>query len=113
MHDLPYTTPDEDPFRVQLPVRLAKHRTSLVTKWIHEQDETLATLQTVGEDEAEPRCGTPTHPFLAYPDIARSSVDVQESSKRPDQDAFNYDLVDDDDIPEVCVTFVLCEELVG
>ncbi|KAH6916946.1 hypothetical protein BKA70DRAFT_1417728 [Coprinopsis sp. MPI-PUGE-AT-0042] len=105
MHDLPYTTPDEDPFRVQLPARLAKHRTSLVTKWIHEQDESLATLQTLGEEEdIQPRSGTPTHPFLAYPDIARSSLDVAETSKRQDVDAFNYDLVDDDDIPEFPAT---------
>ena len=106
MNDL-FDSTDEDPFRcVQRPARF--HRTSLVNKWISEQqqDETLGALQTLGEDEElPPRSETPAHPFLAYPDIPRLSLDF----RREDMDVstlHNYDLVDDDDIPEtaeVCV----------
>ncbi|EAU92759.1 hypothetical protein CC1G_01804 [Coprinopsis cinerea okayama7 len=112
MDDHPYTTPDEDPFHVQPPARLVFHkRSSLIDKWIHDQQQELETDTSELmlpppkiHDEEEPRCGTPTHPFLAYPDIGRLSLD--QLGKRQDDAStlYSYDLVDDDDIPEVPAT---------
>lgn len=87
MDDLPYTTPDEDPFNVRpLPHR---RRSSLLDKWIHEQQSTSHTRSLSASAASQA--------FLAYPELNRPSLDC--ASPDTSKDA-GYDFVDDDDIPE-------------
>ena len=68
MHDVPYTTPEEDPFRVQ-PLR----RSSLLTKWIQEQHNqpTPATLDGYDllDDDDIPQT-TPCDPDVRPPFVS-------------------------------------------
>lgn len=118
MDDLPYTTPDEDPFHVQPPVRLTcynlQNQPSLLDQWINDQlseadpdahDDMLPPPAIHDDSDDAPRCGTPTHPFLAYPDIGRLPFEHLHESRQDDASSvYSYDLVNDDDLPEPPLT---------
>jgi len=90
MDDIPYTTPEEDPFNVQpLPMQPRRRRSSLLDKWIQEQ-------QKNPDDEPPPTVHN--HPYLAYPELGREPANP---SKDDVVTLDNYDLVNDDDIPQV------------
>ncbi|KAG5654701.1 hypothetical protein H0H81_007457 [Sphagnurus paluster] len=85
MNEIPYTTPEEDPFSVrprQLPRR---RRSSLLEKWINEQQKT----------DSEPPPSSHLDPYSHSPggEVSLSRDDVATLE--------NYDLVSDDDIPEI------------
>ncbi|GLB35937.1 hypothetical protein LshimejAT787_0302250 [Lyophyllum shimeji] len=89
MDDIPYTTPEEDPFNVQpLFLQPRRRRSSLLDKWIQEQQK---------NPNREPAPATRTHAFLAYPGLNRDPSPSRHDVATLD----NYDLVNDDDIPHV------------
>lgn len=91
MDDLPYTTPDEDPFNVRpLPRR---RRSSLLDKWIHEQQRYSPSPATHTRPVS---ASAASRAYLAYPELSRPSLDP--ATQETPNDA-GYDLVDDD-IPE-------------
>ncbi|KAF9454071.1 hypothetical protein P691DRAFT_798349 [Macrolepiota fuliginosa MF-IS2] len=104
MDDLPYTTPEEDPFNVRpLPQQYPRRRrSSMFEKWIEEQqrysipgDPSSSTDTRV---HTRSQSNPATHAYLAYPELNRSSL----NRTGPAEDAASesgYDLVDDDDIP--------------
>ncbi|KAF6766620.1 hypothetical protein DFP72DRAFT_985609 [Ephemerocybe angulata] len=95
MDDLPYTSPDEDPFHALPPQRTCPPP----TPWIQEQHSELEPAPAELEDISElapttpPRAGTPQHAFLAYPDLSKLALDEGDS-------LYSYDIVDDDDLPD-------------
>lgn len=87
MDDIPYTTPEEDPFNVQpLMLQPRRRRSSLLDKWIQEQ-------QKNPDDEPPPTMRT--HAYLVYPEFGRDPSPSRHDVVTLD----NYDLVNDDDIP--------------
>ncbi|KAG6832547.1 hypothetical protein H0H92_000176 [Tricholoma furcatifolium] len=77
MDDIPYTTPDEDPFNVRpLQQQPRRRRSSLLDKWIQEQQKPPDSENHTDASEL--------HQTLANPS---------------EDDLDNYDIVDDDDIP--------------
>ncbi|KAG6877872.1 hypothetical protein C0993_002873 [Termitomyces sp. T159_Od127] len=89
MDDIPYTTPEEDPFNARPIIFLQprRRRSSLLDKWIQEQQK------------PSPGKSCPTTPqntsYLAYP----AALGVPNPSKTDIVTLDNYDIVDDDDIP--------------
>lgn len=114
MCDFPYTTADEDPFNVQPYVvedakTLKPKRSSMLVKWISEQQDQSATeLQAEDLPIPEPffalgpSVASSSNPYLAYPDLARVRECDQENTKEASDAAsvVSYDLIEDDDIPE-------------
>ncbi|KAJ2914297.1 hypothetical protein MD484_g6125, partial [Candolleomyces efflorescens] len=105
MDDPPYTSPDEDPFHVLPPptfYHLHRRPSSLLDKWIQQQRAELpdiASLHIPGPSSPSPespRAGTPTHAYLAYPDLSTLSVNQRDEVSS----LHSYDLVDDQDIPD-------------
>ncbi|KAG6817738.1 hypothetical protein H0H87_004529 [Tephrocybe sp. NHM501043] len=82
MNDIPYTTPEEDPFNVR-PVFLQprRRRSSLLDKWIQEQQK-------------PPDSDPPPPALLAYPEGSLPNPSTEDVVTLE-----NYDLIDDDDIP--------------
>ncbi|KAJ3721642.1 hypothetical protein C8R42DRAFT_56208 [Lentinula raphanica] len=100
MEDRPYTTPEEDPFNVRPMQHPRRRRSSMLEKWIQEQQKVPSTPKPTprasnGNNNALlPR----VHPYLAYPDLGST----QESRSRSGSviTLGSYDLVDDADIPQ-------------
>ena len=84
MDDIPYTTPEEDPFNAR-PIfsQPRRRRSSLLDKWIQEQQQPL---------DKEPRA-TPQNKIYS------GTLCVPNPSKEDTVTLNNYDIVDDDDIP--------------
>lgn len=108
MADKPYTTADEDPFNVRpyvieapLVNPIKKRRSSMLDKWILEQQaQSPDTNPPEANPPLFPSIASLSNPYLAYPDLRRTWLDL--TSTRDDTDAASinsYDLVDDDDIP--------------
>ncbi|KAJ4485890.1 hypothetical protein J3R30DRAFT_3697313 [Lentinula aciculospora] len=97
MDDQPYTTPEEDPFNVRPVAQPRRRRSSMLDKWIQEQ-QTLPS-----SPHSTPRAGNNTlsprgNPYLAYPDLG-----ITQESRSHSGSAItlgSYDLVDDEDIPQ-------------
>ncbi|KAG6911610.1 hypothetical protein DXG01_011913 [Tephrocybe rancida] len=87
MNDIPYTTPEEDPFNVR-PILLQprRRRSSLLDKWIQEQ-------QKPPDEEPPPTDQNTT--YLVYPEAGG----LCNVSKDDVVTLDNYDIVDDEDIP--------------
>ncbi|KAG5644608.1 hypothetical protein DXG03_008086 [Asterophora parasitica] len=88
MNDIPYTTPEEDPFNVQPFLQPRRRRSSLLDKWINEQQK----KSDHGEHPSTPHI----NPYLAYPELGHGVPNV---SRDDVVTLDNYDLVNDDDIP--------------
>jgi len=103
MDDHPYTTPDEDPFNVQPILQhvtsIKRHRSSLLDKWILEQQNTTECPNPL--HLPKPRLSASasfSNPYLAYPDLPRvTSIDT--TGKEDTCSINSYDFVDDNDIP--------------
>ncbi|KAF8221674.1 hypothetical protein L208DRAFT_1426555 [Tricholoma matsutake] len=91
MNDVPYTTPEEDPFNVQpLLLQPRRRRSSMLNKWIQEQQTQPHTIET------------PTDGHLPLQPPNASCVDTTSDCNLVLDDALtlnSYDLVEDDDIP--------------
>ncbi|KAF5385323.1 hypothetical protein D9615_001328 [Tricholomella constricta] len=86
MNDTPYTTPEEDPFNVQPLLQPRRRRSSLLDKWIYEQQKKT--------DQAPPP-SPHNNQYLAYPELGSDPNSFRDDVVTLD----NYDLVNDDDIP--------------
>ena len=93
MNDEPYTTPEEDPFNVQPLLQPRRRRSSLLNKWIEEQQTRPHNLDK-STDRRLP-IQLPNTPFVRY-------LDTSSDQNVASDDALtlhSYDLVEDDDIP--------------
>lgn len=125
MDDHPYTTAEEDPFRVQpivQQVKSIKHRRpSLLDKWILEQRQSPNEYRDASHlpgpcfstSDAFPSASF-SNPYLAYPDLPRvPPIDTTDTAS-----VNSYDLVDDvdlpanaareDTVPQVNITLLSC-----
>ncbi|KAF9460119.1 hypothetical protein BDZ94DRAFT_946888 [Collybia nuda] len=93
MDDVPYTTPDEDPFNIQ-PLQPRRRRSSLLNKWIQEQQNQISEPDAPLPPQ-DPHV-TYITPYLAYPDLTLERTTVRDDVLTTD----GYDLVEDDDIPQ-------------
>lgn len=122
-HDQPYTSPDEDPFSLEVkyrpptPVKTVKHkRSSMLEQWIKELQEDYIPAEDfdppvtpysfAGSSSATFR--STSNPYLAYPDLPRLSLECNKSGEDA-QSIISYDLVDDDDIPPSADTTITAE----
>lgn len=96
MNDIPYTTPDEDPFNIQpLLQQPRRRRSSLLNRWIKEQQKQTPASDTTSQKPDLPTPPPRITPYLAYPELASDrNVALDEAST-----VESYDLVEDDDIP--------------
>ncbi|KAG6862154.1 hypothetical protein C0995_004236 [Termitomyces sp. Mi166 len=86
MDDIPYTTPEEDPFNAYpIFLRPRRRRSSLFDKWIQEQQKP--------SDKKSP--ATQNKAFLACP----AALGIPNPSKEDIVTLDNYDIINDDDIP--------------
>ncbi|KAF5388552.1 hypothetical protein D9757_004612 [Collybiopsis confluens] len=96
MDDKPYTTPDEDPFNVRPATQPRRRRSSMLDKWIHEQQQSPSN--NIPPNKTCPPRG---HPYLAYPDL-----DLTHEARSHCNSAMSlgsFELVDEADIPQdVC-----------
>jgi hypothetical protein len=94
MNDVPYTTPEEDPFNV-LPFqqRPRRRRSSMFEKWLEEQQTQPHTLKTPTDIHLP--LLPPSAPFIRYLDIGSDQNVVSDDASILN----SYDLVEDDDIP--------------
>lgn len=110
--DQPYSKPEDDPFGVT-PIFLQprKRRSSMLNKWIQEQQ----TFPAEDQDYLDPHAstslpaagpGTRSNPYLAYPDLGKNMLPPSVHASTVTLDA--YDLVDDLDIPQASAE--LCAE---
>ncbi|KAF8898971.1 hypothetical protein BD779DRAFT_1666720 [Infundibulicybe gibba] len=84
MNDMPYTTPDEDPFNVQpLLQQPRRRRSSMLSKWIQEQQKQPSAQNDASDDLSPSNCD--------FGLVTTSSEDILTVN--------SYDLVEDDDIP--------------
>ncbi|KAF9076041.1 hypothetical protein BDP27DRAFT_1533324 [Rhodocollybia butyracea] len=91
MDDKPYTTPEEDPFNIQPCLQPRRRRSSLLNKWIQEQ-------QNTAPPESDISSGKLLSPYLAYPDLG--TWQGRSSHCGSAITLASYDLVDDEDIPQ-------------
>ncbi|KAJ3750668.1 hypothetical protein DFH05DRAFT_107387 [Lentinula detonsa] len=98
MDDQPYTTPEEDPFSVQPMLQTRRRRSSMLDKWIQEQQKADSSGQSTSRASSNTLTVPRGHPYLAYPDLGLT----QESRSRSGSAITigSYDLVDDEDIPQ-------------
>ncbi|KAF9527719.1 hypothetical protein CPB83DRAFT_836316 [Crepidotus variabilis] len=122
MDELPYTTPDEDPFSARSYLQevqeqkatLKCKRSSMFEKWIQEQQQAqvepqLAAVAVQPESEileppspfyARSAPGSSSNPYLAYPDIPRTPSKVNLRADRDDtQSIASYVVIQGDEIP--------------
>ncbi|KAJ7170096.1 hypothetical protein C8R46DRAFT_223332 [Mycena filopes] len=93
MHDLPYTA-DDDPFNIKpLLLQPRRRRSSMLNKWIQDQQQVPTDVVDVEEGPSLPRSGTASNPYLAYPELGTPAFHESVASIN------SYDLVEDDDIP--------------
>ncbi|KAJ4472671.1 hypothetical protein C8R41DRAFT_589352 [Lentinula lateritia] len=97
MDDQPYTTPDEDPFSVRPLLQPRRRRSSMLDKWIQEQQKLPSSPQSTPRASCN-TLGPRGNPYLAYPGLGIP----QESRSRSGSviTLGSYDLVDDEDIPQ-------------
>lgn len=94
MHDSPYTAAEEDPFSVQPLFRQPRRRrSSMLNKWIHDQQQVPSDVVDVDDEPSLPSAGTRSNPYLAYPELGSPTFNDSAVSVN------SYDLVDDLDIP--------------
>ncbi|KAG7098945.1 hypothetical protein E1B28_000835 [Marasmius oreades] len=98
MDDLPYTTPEEDPFSPQ-PLRPRRRRSSMLDKWIQEQQRS-SVASSSGHTQDLPNDGNlRLNPYLAYPDLSQHPNPVPgpcQSAATLD----SYDVVDEEDLAQ-------------
>ncbi|KAJ7193394.1 hypothetical protein GGX14DRAFT_478836 [Mycena pura] len=95
MDDPPYTAPEEDPFSVgPLLLQPRRRRSSMLDKWIQDQQVLPTDFVDVEEGPSVLVSGTRSHPYLAYPELGTVAFHASEVSVN------SYDLLEDDDIPE-------------
>ncbi|KAF9566098.1 hypothetical protein CPC08DRAFT_128257 [Agrocybe pediades] len=113
LSDEPYTTADEDPFRVQPYIQppqsiiIQRKRSSMLDKWINEQQgqpseddmSPTSVLSTPAHFESTCAYSSRSNPYLAYPDLPRMSSEHAKASEQDIESIISYDLIDDDDIP--------------
>jgi len=94
MNDAPYTTPEEDPFNVQpLLLQPRRRRSSLLNKWIQEQQTQPHILET--PTNRHPPIQPHSAPCVRYLDLSFDRNLVLDDTLTLN----SYDLVEDDDIP--------------
>ncbi|KAJ7070826.1 hypothetical protein C8F01DRAFT_973949 [Mycena amicta] len=94
-HDPPYTAPEDDPFNIKPLLEPRRRRSSMLNKWIQEQQTQPTDVVDVEEGPSLP--GPRSHPYLAYPELAPVNFDDPSSSSASFD---SYDLLEDDDIPQ-------------
>ncbi|KAJ6621090.1 hypothetical protein B0H10DRAFT_2215360 [Mycena sp. CBHHK59/15] len=99
MHDPPYTAAEDDPFSIKpLLLQPRRRRSSMLNKWIHDQQQVPTNVVDDEEGSSLPRAGTPSNPYLAYPELG--SPTFHDSAFNDSAVSVNsYDLLEDDDIP--------------
>ena len=105
MDDTPYTTPDEDPFHA-LPIPSGFDRPrSVVNGWVEEPSDKLDQRPVSLPPPQLSRASTSVLAFLAYAELPRLSVTDLASTVAADHASIcSYDLVDDDDIPDIGIS---------
>ncbi|KIK70756.1 hypothetical protein GYMLUDRAFT_65972 [Collybiopsis luxurians FD-317 M1] len=94
MDDKPYTTPDEDPFNARPMIQPRRRRSSMLDKWIQEQQKLPSSPSTSDSSSGHPL----GNPYLAYPDLepTHEGRNLRGSAVT----LGSFELVDDTDIPK-------------
>lgn len=109
--DMPYTSPEEDPFNITpLLLEPRRRRSSMLNKWI--QDQQLhqpepSPLLDIMEGPSHSTEGAPSNPYLAYPDLGRGAL--PPSAQGSTATLNSYDFVEDEDIPDEIADLALPE----
>ncbi|KAJ7925999.1 hypothetical protein B0H13DRAFT_1974176 [Mycena leptocephala] len=94
MDDPPYTAAEDDPFNIKpLLHQPRRRRSSMLNKWIQEQQQVPTDILDVEEGSSLPPSGTRSNPYLAYPELGSHPFHESVVSVN------SYDMMDDDDIP--------------
>lgn len=94
LHDPPYTLPEEDPFNIKpLLQQPRRRRSSMLDKWIQDQQHLPIASDDVSNDLPLPLIGTRSNPYLAYPELGSPMFNPSTLTVN------SYDLVEDEDIP--------------
>ncbi|KAK7064041.1 hypothetical protein R3P38DRAFT_23320 [Favolaschia claudopus] len=97
MTDSLYDHPEDDPFNIQsLLHQPPRRRSSMLNKWIEDQQQLPTLAADVVDDDEGPTVGTPPNPYLAYPELHAASPAFRESVVSVN----SYDMVEDDDLPQ-------------
>ncbi|KAJ6503311.1 hypothetical protein C8R47DRAFT_198115 [Mycena vitilis] len=92
--DPPYPTTDDDPFNIKPRLlQPRRRRSSMLNKWIKEQQQVPTDVVDVEEGPSLPLSGTRSNPYLAYPELGTPTFNESVASWN------SYDLMEDDDIP--------------
>ncbi|KAF7339284.1 hypothetical protein MSAN_02141900 [Mycena sanguinolenta] len=94
MDDPPYTAAEDDPFHIQpLLLQPRRRRSSMLNKWIKDQQQVPTEPGVVDDEPSLPISGTRSNPYLAYPELGSPAFHESVASVN------SYDMVEDDDLP--------------
>ena len=93
-----------------------RRRSSHFNRWIHDQ-QNLPVDQPAEPSDAENTLlstnDTQCHPYLAYPHLSRLSLNPVVPTTDDGSSSNSYDIVNDEDIPQVSVRLVLYTQSAG